>query len=122
MRVAETMLATSNNSKRDGSGRREGLICFTAFGREGVSKVARRQPNGGFRGGSSEVVIVLQGGGGGSDRSPAGQLSRAPALHPCPLAIVSGIISYSSINLFHICLSYKINSYLRRPSDHIFET
>lgn len=47
MRVVETMLATSNNSKEDGSGRREGLICFTAFGREGVSKVAGRQPNGG---------------------------------------------------------------------------
>lgn len=48
MRVAETMLATSNNSKRDGLGRQKGLICFTAFGREGVSEGVRRQPNGGY--------------------------------------------------------------------------
>ena len=48
MRAAETMLATSNNSKGDGLGRQKGLICFTAFGSEGVSEGVRQQPNGDY--------------------------------------------------------------------------
>lgn len=103
MRVAETMLATSNNSKRDGSGRRQGVICFTAFGREEVSEVAGRQPNGGCLGGSSEAsssyseMAAVTGLVAVRDPGTPPPLPSPRRCPPCPSWFTSGNIIHISV-------------------------